>query len=134
MSKFYVGRPCKHGHDGLRYASTNGCVHCTKARANAIPYGTRKSAARKSELKRKYGITEAEYFDMLDKQQGKCAICECEPQGKDFAVDHNHKTGEVRGLLCSNCNTGIGLLGDDVSRLIAARQYLINYQSTTVQA
>lgn len=82
---------------------------------------------RESDLKNKYGITEAEYIDILAGQNGQCAICgtsESESP-KRFAVDHNHDTGEVRGVLCSSCNLGIGNLGDSPDRLLSAFRYLI---------
>lgn len=68
-----------------------------------------------------YGLTEKEYNDLLDRQGHKCALCRKE---KRLQVDHCHKTGKVRGLLCSSCNTGIGRLGDDVDGLKAAIAYL----------
>ena len=126
MTATYVGKPCKHGHEGLRYASTGGCVTCTKERANKRPYEERKASARRCELKKKYGISKDTYDQMLTDQGGVCAVCQCKPDGKDLAVDHCHTTGKVRGLLCSNCNTALGLFGDDVARMMAARDYLIN--------
>ena len=63
---------------------------------------------------------------MLAAQDGKCAICGTTSTGnrKAFHVDHDHKTGKVRGLLCSNCNTGIGNLRDDIGLLNRAIEYL----------
>ena len=67
-------------------------------------------------LKRKYGITFEQYKEMFEKQDGKCAVCEApgallNQYGKvGLHVDHNHVTGQVRQLLCSNCNTALGLL------------------------
>lgn len=81
-------------------------------------------------LKHKYGITLEEYEAMLLKQNHKCAICGT-PDAKttskaqnSFCVDHDHVTGEVRGLLCSNCNRGLGLLGDTVEALKKALKYI----------
>ena len=78
------------------------------------------------ELKRLYGIGYQEYLNMLAAQQNACAICGTTNTGayKAFHVDHCHKTGKVRGLLCSNCNTGIGNLKDDISMLERAIEYL----------
>lgn len=67
---------------------------------------TKKERARDSYLRRKYGITLEKYRVMLESQDGKCDVCR-KPQSnftKSFAVDHNHRTGQVRGLLCSYCN------------------------------
>ena len=71
--------------------------------------------------KRRYGISYAEYKAMLSKQKNKCLICNTEDI---LVVDHNHKTGEVRGLLCHGCNCAIGLLRDDPSVLQSAITYL----------
>lgn len=63
------------------------------------------------ELRTKYGLTVADYERMFAEQGGRCAICGTESPGahkKHFAVDHCHKTGRVRGLLCSPCNTNLG--------------------------
>lgn len=82
---------------------------------------------RKYQLADKYGITEQDYDDMFKSQEGKCAICKTENQtGKwqRFGVDHCHKTGKVRALLCNECNRGIGLLKDDPEILKSAVAYL----------
>lgn len=81
-------------------------------------------------LKKAYGITLKEYEQLLSKQNGKCAICNIDNNGKyrnkprAFAVDHCHSTGKIRGLLCSDCNTGIGLLKDNINYLQLAIKYL----------
>ena len=84
-------------------------------------------------LKYAYGITLEEYNIMLEKQDGKCAICKtADPKGRqsgrgkvdNFYVDHNHDTGEVRGLLCNACNRAIGNFQDDPSILENAVLYL----------
>ena len=74
-------------------------------------------------LKNKYGITEEVYDRILAYQNGACAIC---LRVVDYMlhVDHNHDTGEVRGLLCRGCNSGMGMLGDNVDRLQRAIEYL----------
>ncbi len=76
-------------------------------------------------LVRKYGITIEEYEQMLKDQNGVCKICKGpDPAGKDFAVDHCHVTGKVRGLLCQNCNTSLGLMKDSHVNLSNAINYL----------
>lgn len=82
-------------------------------------------------LVRTYGITSEQYEVMFDAQNGKCAICLKEEdtllssgKNKSFAVDHNHKTGQIRGLLCENCNRAIGLLKEDTELLTRAIQYI----------
>lgn len=75
----------------------------------------------------RYGLTHAEYQRLLEKQGGGCAICRSnDPHhwSRRFQVDHDHKTGAVRGLLCSGCNGGLGLFKDDLERLRAAIHYI----------
>jgi hypothetical protein len=85
-------------------------------------------------LKRKYGITLAEYELMVERQRGLCAICGGPPvKGRGaarerFNVDHCHKTGRIRGLLCSGCNRGLGYLGDTAVGLQAAVDYLSKWE------
>jgi len=78
-------------------------------------------------LRRGYGISLEEYSEKLESQNGVCGICGCLPPNnrkKHLAVDHDHNTGKVRGLLCDNCNRGLGLLKDDVETLEKAILYL----------
>lgn len=82
---------------------------------------------RNKNLKRKYGIDTIEYDRMLKSQDGKCKICGTDRpgiKGRRFAVDHNHVTGEVRGLLCLRCNLLIGHAKDDIQILQKAMEYL----------
>ena len=74
----------------------------------------------------KYGITEDDYNNLFVKQNGKCAICGKHQSEIEIAllIDHCHKTGKVRGLLCSSCNFGIGHLNDDIENLKCAILYL----------
>jgi len=80
----------------------------------------------KAHLKRKYGLEWEEYVAMLDRQKGKCFLCGSDGSGKDgkFVVDHDHDTGEVRGLLCWNCNVGLGLFKEDTELLARAIKYV----------
>lgn len=77
-------------------------------------------------LKREYGLTPEDYTAILKAQGGKCAICRAAPKRKSLAVDHDHNTGEVRGLLCGPCNTGLGRFGDSIEGLMKAIEYLQN--------
>jgi hypothetical protein len=82
---------------------------------------------REGMLKRVYGIDKQGYENLLNLQNGKCAICgllEKEHRNKVLNVDHNHVTKKVRGLLCNNCNRGIGHLKDSISNLQKALEYL----------
>jgi hypothetical protein len=77
-----------------------------------------------SDLKR-YGLTIKSYKVLVDKQAGVCAICgESETTFARLSVDHCHISGRIRGLLCNNCNRGIGLLKDSATILLRAHEYL----------
>jgi len=110
------------------------CIECRRVRENESyhkhkhkrPYNYVEDKDRK--LKKAFGISYQEYLEMLDAQQGCCAICGTDDTGarKAFAVDHCHETNKIRGLLCSNCNTGIGNLRDSIELLERAIEYLRN--------
>ena len=81
-------------------------------------------------LRRNYKITPEIFNKMWENQNGECAICKqpMQPRGRKLSavtVDHNHATGEVRGLLCRGCNHGIGNLKDDPKVMQSAAEYLI---------
>jgi hypothetical protein len=101
------------------------CRHHRKlawAKAKYEPIG-----AADRRLRDAYGITLAEKVALLEAQGGRCAVCgTSEPRGRrrDWQLDHDHATGAIRGVLCSPCNLGIGMLGDTADRLRAALQYL----------
>lgn len=82
-----------------------------------------------------YGLTRQDYVDLLHKQGGGCAICGTNRGGTRngkvlrMAVDHDHKTGTYRGILCNRCNRAIGLLGDDPTLLRKAINYLMAARS-----
>lgn len=84
-----------------------------------------KQMSREGHIRRKFGLTVEEYESMLNSQNKVCAICkqDCNT-GNRLAVDHNHKTGKIRGLLCKNCNTSIGLLKENINVLENAIIYL----------
>lgn len=92
-------------------------------------------------LWRNYKMTDAEFNELWNVQSGRCAICRVEllPRGRQpnaVAVDHNHDTGSVRGLLCQACNRGIGLFYDNPSILQSAAKYLEergNYGGKTLE-
>jgi hypothetical protein len=87
-------------------------------------------AASDKYLRRTYGIGWDDYCQMLADQNAKCAICNGEGfvmkgcHKMKLVVDHCHKTGEVRGLLCHNCNRALGLLQDDIKSIENAKAYL----------
>lgn len=81
-------------------------------------------------LCRNFGITIWEFDELCNSQRGKCAICGKEEtttthgKTRPLSVDHNHRTGAVRGLLCSTCNIGLGCFYDDPELLEKAIEYL----------
>ena len=88
-------------------------------------YRRNKPAEQERHLKRKYGITLKDYSEMLEEQSGSCAICGTpEPENKKFDVDHDHQTGDVRGLLCTSCNRMLGHGRDNPEILTAGAKYL----------
>jgi len=91
-----------------------------------VYYAGNKGKVRWTTIMRKYGITEQGYNNMFAGQDGSCAICGTHQSGlkEPLHVDHNHVTGEVRGLLCKSCNTGIGLLKENEEILRKAIDYL----------
>lgn len=81
-------------------------------------------------LKYSYNMTVEDYNNMLESQQGKCLICDkhyTEVARQYLCVDHCHKTGKVRGLLCHNCNSALGLIKEDENILNSMKSYLVNY-------
>lgn len=115
-------RACKRWrerHPGAAYASCKGWEkrNPEKAKANR----------RKTKLKIHFGLTVSQYDAMLASQDGACAICretETVRRNKHLSVDHCHATGRIRGLLCSKCNTAIGMLRDRPENARAAAEYL----------
>jgi len=86
----------------------------------------------KSHLKNKFGLTIEDYMSMFNKQSGQCIICGVKPEEytgtskkhKTLHVDHDHITNKVRGLLCHDCNVGLGSFRDNIQNLANAMSYL----------
>jgi hypothetical protein len=103
------------------------CLPCCAIRAREYRKANPKkikSQKFKHRLKYQFGITPEIYNDLLLKQSGVCAICNKSPNGKLLAVDHDHTTGKVRGLLCNDCNLGLGQLGDTTEAIEKVLNYL----------
>lgn len=119
---------------GMKDGRLNHCKSCVSKSVNTAEQreykkiwqqsAEAKAINRQAQLKMKYGITLEDYDDMLDEQGGVCAICGNPPTGRRLAVDHNHEIGVFRGLLCNNCNRGIGHLKEDIKILKQAIKYL----------
>lgn len=85
------------------------------------------------ELSRKYGITVEQFEAMVLVQNNLCAICHKKPNKRALSVDHCHKTGSIRELLCQKCNTILGQAGDSVEILIKAIKYLEKHTDGTTK-
>lgn len=84
-----------------------------------------KAIQKRSRLWRAFGLTLEDYFVMLEGQNGICAICKQPPKDGTFlAVDHNHRNGKIRGLLCWRCNSSMGKFNDDPALIRRAAEYL----------
>ena len=122
----------------LESDDTKYCIDCKQIKLLyefGINAGGRKLAkpyclkcARNRQLQQLYGISGEDYEKLFKKQGGQCAICgTIDPRGRQnvFVVDHDHKTGKVRGLLCDKCNRGLGMFSDDPKKTAAATIYLL---------
>lgn len=143
LKRYFTGKPCKHGHVDERYVSSGKCAPCVnlqqrvfrkkypeRVAKNKRKYHRKnKAKVREYKLRKNFGISSCEYDEMFAAQGGCCAICKlpAETFPVCLAVDHCHDTGKVRGLLCGNCNRGLGYLQDDRERLRAASRYLERY-------
>lgn len=100
---------------------------CKRDRERAsVYYVANRSSFRKYNLKHLYGISIEQYDEMYQRQGGRCAVCGTHQSllKRRLYVDHDHKTGKVRGLLCYNCNSAIGKLGDSLEGLQRAIDYM----------
>ena len=89
-------------------------------------------AWRAGHLRRKYGLRDGEYEAIFEAQRGACAICGNTQKGKHLAVDHDHTTGAVRGLLCEHCNHLLGYMRDDPATIQSAIDYLAKFNMQKV--
>ena len=128
LSEFHKKSSSKDGHQGR-------CKPCNKAKVRQWQsdnpekweanwrrnsYG---SEARLKKRARQYGLTADQLTDMLIDSDGKCTICH-EPPRKWLVVDHCHNSGKVRGLLCEDCNFGLGAFRDNTEFMARAIEYL----------
>ena len=104
--------------NGLKPACRACCAKRDKANQKKHAYSYR------AMIKKLYGITYKQYKSMLENQDYKCAICGNKQRNKRLSVDHCHKTGNVRGLLCGHCNSVLGNARDDIVILKRSIRYL----------
>lgn len=127
-------RKCKKENcEEKRYYSHSYCrPHYIEYRKNRPEYSRRR---RNTQLKGLYGITLNEFELRLEQQNNQCEICGCQfiQDSKGLlkaSVDHNHKTGKIRGIICNTCNLTLGRVKEDVSILYKMIQYLEKYESS----
>lgn len=108
-----------HKDSGRRRSICKKCSSEAVGRSILKRYGN----YRNYNLIRNYGITEEDYDFLYEQQQGLCKLCE---RPRILVVDHSHKTGKVRALLCSGCNTGIGQFEHDPTLFDKAKEYVLN--------
>lgn len=114
---------CKAKKNGLQ----SYCRTCsTKTRREYVAKRPPLDKERASQFKYRYGVTKEAFDSMWEDQDGKCCICQedLSLELRGYAIDHNHETGQVRGLLCNKCNTGLGLFMDNPDFLNRAEGYL----------
>jgi hypothetical protein len=139
-----IPRPARKG-ERCRVEGCDGKAHaldlCHKHHARWLRKGTlddptprvidhaKRRATLNADRLRKYGLTPQQFDELSAAQGGVCAICRGPQQGaKPLSVDHCHDTNAVRGLLCSRCNTGIGMLGDSPEQIFSAFRYLSQHK------
>ena len=118
---------CKKGHDPSLYvclpSGVYTCLGCKRENGAKYREKNRKDINFKNRISR-YRITIEEFETLWIKQKGNCAICKEMLDKKKYRIDHNHTSGKVRGLLCTSCNTAIGLLQDSPKITSNAARYL----------
>lgn len=132
LDSFYVA---KKGEGAIAYLSQ--CKRCfreynaKRLKREVIPGYTESKIV---SICSNYKITREYFFDLLEKQQHSCAICErsfTPTGGTKLVVDHCHETLDVRGLLCHDCNVGLGRLGDNEEGLLRALSYLRRFHEAS---
>lgn len=124
FTEYQSTEPCSKGHY-RRYVTTNNCIDC-----NDINRQQRYEKAKWARIKKEYGLSSADVFEMLKNQRNACLICGVSI-ANGYHIDHCHSSGKVRGLLCSRCNQAIGLLDEDQNRLKKAADYIARFSRET---
>lgn len=143
ITRFKLGKLCHYDHRfgdteySVRYRKNGGCVTCHKEKTKETLQKSDRhlNITRNSYMKKTYGLTLEEYQTMYNRQDGLCAICGLSETRKTkygfiklLHIDHDHKTGKIRALLCGNCNGGLGLFKDSIQYMENAINYIKQYQ------
>jgi hypothetical protein len=137
LCKMHYQRLLRHGHTMYRNRTTPAKPCAIETCGNhSYAKGLCHAHYIKQRKWKHAGVDASRYQDMLNAQEGVCAIChqpETHRDGlsgkpKDLAIDHDHATGAVRALLCSSCNTALGLFNDSIELLAKAREYVLYHK------
>ena len=120
------------------------CIDCSKLKQKTSWNSRSPKKRLEQHLKFKYGVSPETFLKAWNDQEGKCAICKdslpdlmtYENRRRGYAIDHNHDTGEFRGILCTECNTLLGMASDSPAILREAVKYLEtrgNYSSISTE-
>ncbi len=120
--KYYQANKERFRSEQKEYYDLNKEKYAEYRRRQREKYLADPAIKRKYHLKYEYGLTLEDYHQRYSEQNGQCLICESPQELLD--VDHDHTTGKVRGLLCNQCNTALGLLKDSPDVLLKAVAYL----------
>lgn len=141
----WVKGPYRASKSGQRVAplakASDGTRLCRSCGKNPARYSESENCYRRCEecqshyysryhFRKKYGLGAEDIYAMVEKQQGKCGICGKVPD-YPLHVDHDHRTGAIRGLLCAGCNNALGKFGDGIEGLSKAIEYLRRYEEAS---
>ena len=123
---------CKRGHDMsvTRKMHPNGDTYCSECKLLRMRIDRNKNPKKylqyykTSHRRKNYNLEPHEYNKLIEDSNNLCMICKSPPGNKSLNIDHDHKTGKVRGLLCHGCNTTLGLMKDNIDILTKAIEYL----------
>ena len=113
-------------HTDRKHFAKGKCSSCY-CRGQQVKRPDHKKRAKRYALKCDYGMTLEEYEALFLKQDGKCVLCHKGQTKRLLSVDHDHKTGKIRGLVCVRCNVLLGMAQDQPERFTAAITYLAKH-------
>lgn len=150
ITEFYRASGQKQGHQSRcrdcqkkrvqKYWQANRARRMESARRWRQRSKEQMQAYERARSLRSYGYSQTQYEQKLAAQNGCCPICGRTPaeapnrKSQRFPIDHDHATGQIRDLLCINCNSGLGSFKDDIERLLAAVEYLRRWKAVTEQS
>ncbi len=114
------------------WKNQSACIVCTKTKRKTVWKSRTPKKRLEQHLKYKYGVTHQVFLNVWEEQKGCCAICtdplpdllKYNQRKRNYAIDHNHTTGDFRGILCLKCNSLLGMARDSIQTLKNAVKYL----------